>query len=238
MVYEFKFKDFVGKEFNKNPLTYLKKEENMKSKAIVLMVAALFVFTGCSTMSKRAKCACVGAAAGAAVGGTAGAIIGDMGPTHDNRLGGGIIGGAAGALIGGITGYLVCKDEPKPEPVAAAAPVCDKIVINSVQFDFDKAEIKPEYYPILDEAAAALQKPECASKNVTIEGNTCNMGPEKYNAKLSEKRAAAAKDYLVGKGLAAERFTAVGNGEANPIADNKTKKGRMMNRRVEFKVAE
>jgi outer membrane protein OmpA-like peptidoglycan-associated protein len=210
----------------------------MKSKAIVLMVAALFVFTGCSTMSKRAKCACVGAAAGAAVGGTAGAIIGDMGPTHDNRLGGGIIGGVAGAVIGGVTGYLVCKEEPKPEPVKVEEPKCDKLVINSIQFDFDKAVIKPEFYPILDEAAAELQKPACAKKNVSIEGYTCNMGPEKYNVKLSQKRAAAAKQYLVDKGLAAERFTTVGNGEANPIADNKTKKGRMMNRRVEFKVAE
>lgn len=210
----------------------------MKSKAIVLMVAVLFVFTGCSTMSKRAKCACVGAAAGAAVGGTAGAVIGDMGPTHDNRLGGGIIGGVAGAVIGGVTGYLVCKEEPKPEPVKVEEPKCDKLVINSVQFDFDKAVIKPEFYPILDEAAAELQKPACAKKNVTIEGNTCNMGPDKYNVKLSEKRAAAAKQYLVDKGLSADRFTAVGNGEANPIADNKTKKGRAMNRRVEFKVAD
>jgi len=161
-----------------------------------------------------------------------------MGPTHDNRLGGGIIGGAAGALIGGITGYLVCKEEPKPEPVKVEEPKCDKIVINSVQFDFDKAVIKPEYYPILDEAAAELQKPACAQKQVTIEGYTCNMGPEAYNAKLSQRRADAAKQYLVDKGLAAERFTAVGNGEANPIAENTTKKGRMMNRRVEFKVAE
>ncbi len=152
--------------------------------------------------------------------------------------GGGIIGGVAGALIGGVTGYLVCKEEPKPVPPVAAAPACDKIVINSVQFDFDKAVIKPEFYPILDEAAAELQKPACAKKNVTIEGNTCNMGSEKYNMKLSEKRAAAAKQYLVDKGLSADRFTAVGNGEANPIADNKTKKGRMMNRRVEFKIAE
>jgi outer membrane protein OmpA-like peptidoglycan-associated protein len=241
MVYEFKFKESLGKEMHKNPLTYLKKEENMKSKAIVLMVAALFVFTGCSTMSKRAKCACVGAAAGAAVGTGAGMIVGHNWHNPINpsqRTAGGIIGGVAGAVIGGVTGYLVCKEEPKPEPVKVEEPKCDKLVINSIQFDFDKAVIKPEFYPILDEAAAELQKPACAKKNVTIEGYTCNMGPEKYNMKLSAKRAAAAKQYLVDKGLSADRFTTVGNGEANPIADNKTKKGRMMNRRVEFKVAE
>lgn len=215
----------------------------MKSKAIILMVAALFMFTGCAGMSKRAKCACVGAATGAAVGTTAGLIIGHNwhnGASPSQRTPGGIIGGVAGAVIGGVTGYLVCKEEPVPPPPApvAEAPKCDKIVINSVQFDFDKAQIKPEFYPVLDEAAAELQKPACADKQVSIEGYTCDMGPESYNQKLSEKRAAAAKQYLVDKGLSADRFTAVGNGEANPIADNKTKKGRMMNRRVEFNVAD
>ena len=210
----------------------------MKSKAIILMVAALFVFTGCSTMSKRAKCACVGAAAGAAVGATTGIIIANQGVDPDSKFAGSLIGGGSGALLGGIIGFLVCKEEPKPAPMKVEEPKCDKIVINSVQFDFDKSVIKPEFYPVLDEAAAELQKPACAKKNVTIEGNTCNIGSDKYNQKLSERRAAAAMKYLVGKGLSAERFTAVGNGEKNPIADNKTKKGRAMNRRVEFKVAD
>jgi len=210
----------------------------MKSKAIILMVAALFVFTGCSTMSKRAKCACVGAAAGAAVGATTGIIIANQGVDPDSKFAGSLIGGGSGALLGGIIGFLVCKEEPRPAPMKVEEPKCDKIVINSVQFDFDKSVIKPEFYPVLDEAAAELQKPACAKKNVTIEGNTCNIGSDKYNQKLSERRAAAAMKYLVGKGLSAERFTAVGNGEKNPIADNKTKKGRAMNRRVEFKVAD
>jgi len=214
----------------------------MKSKAIVLMVAVLFVFTGCAGMSKRAKCACVGAAAGAAVGTTAGWIVGHNwhnGASNPQSTPGAWIGGAAGAIIGGVTGYLVCKEEPiPPAPVRVEEPKCDKLVINSVQFDFDKSVIKPEFYPILDEAAAELQKPACAKKNVTIEGNTCNMGSDKYNQKLSERRASAAKQYLVGKGLSADRLTAVGNGEKNPIADNKTKKGRQMNRRVEFKIAD
>lgn len=208
----------------------------MKQKVMCVLIIAAFAFTGCSAMSKRTKCACVGAAAGAAVGATAGAIIGDMGPTHDNRLGGGIIGGVAGAVIGGATGFLVCKEDPKPQPqqVKVEEPKCDKIVINSVQFDFDKAVIKPEFYPILDEAAAELQKPACAGRNVAIEGNTCNMGSDSYNMKLSERRALAAREYFVEKGLAVDRFTVKAQGESNPMADNKTKKGRAINRRVEF----
>lgn len=210
----------------------------MRTKVGVLLVVALFMVSGCSTMSKRAKCACVGAAAGAAVGATAGAIIGDAGSTHDNRLGGGIIGGAAGAIIGGVTGYLVCKEEPKPPaPVAKPEPpkpVEEKIVLNGVQFDFDKAVIKKEYYPVLDEAASVLQKH--GAKQVMIEGHTCSIGTEKYNMKLSDRRAVAVKNYLVKKGISSDRLSTKGYGESQPVADNKTKKGREMNRRAELKV--
>lgn len=210
----------------------------MKQKVLCVVIIAAFAFTGCASMSRRAKCACVGAAAGAAVGATAGLIIGHDMNLHRNAnmAGGGIIGGVAGAVIGGVTGYLVCKDEPKPVPqpvpVKVEEPTCDKIVLNSVQFDFDKAVIKPEFYPVLDEAASELQK--CTKKNVVIEGNTCNMGSDSYNMKLSERRARAAETYLVEKGLGADRFTVKAQGESNPIADNKTKKGRAINRRVEF----
>lgn len=209
----------------------------MKAKGLVVLVMALFLAAGCSSMSKRTKCACVGAATGAAIGATAGAVIGDMGHSHDNRLGGGLIGGAAGAIIGGVTGYLVCKEEPKPAPVQEPpkpAPVAEKIVLNGVQFDFDKAVVKPEYYPVLDEAANVLQKHR--DKKVMIEGHTCSIGSEKYNLKLSERRAEAVKRYLVNKGIAPDRLMTKGYGESQPIADNKTKQGRKMNRRAELKV--
>ena len=211
----------------------------MKQKAICILIIAAFAFTGCSTMSRRAKCACVGAAAGAAVGTTAGLLVGHNwhnGASPSQRTPGGIIGGVAGALIGGVTGYLVCKDEPKPQPapqpVKVEEPKCDKLVLNSVQFDFDKSVIKPEFYPVMDEVAGELQK--CSKKNVVIQGNTCSMGSDSYNMKLSERRALAAKKYLVDKGLGPDRFTVKALGKTNPIADNKTQKGREMNRRVEF----
>lgn len=208
----------------------------MKAKGLIIMGLALMLASGCSSMSKRTKCACVGAATGAAIGATAGAVIGDIGKTHDNRLGGGLIGGAAGAIIGGVTGYLVCKEEPKPAPPVAQPPkpVEEKIVLNGVQFDFDKAVIKKEYYPVLDEAVSVLQKH--GDKQVSIEGHTCSIGTEQYNMKLSQRRADAVKKYLVGKGISAGRLTTIGYGESQPVADNKTKEGRKMNRRAELKV--
>ena len=69
-----------------------------------------------------------------------------------------------------------------------------------------------------------------------FQGYTDNTGSEKYNQKLSQKRADAVRDYLVAKGIAASRLTAVGYGEANPIMDNKTATGRAFNRRIVFKV--
>jgi outer membrane protein OmpA-like peptidoglycan-associated protein len=79
---------------------------------------------------------------------------------------------------------------------------------------------------------------ENAGVNVTIEGHTDNTGNDKINQKLSEQRAAAAKAYLVSKGIDASRMTTVGYGATKPIADNKTAEGRKMNRRVHFTINE
>jgi OmpA-OmpF porin, OOP family len=72
--------------------------------------------------------------------------------------------------------------------------------------------------------------------NVTATGHTDNTGDAKFNQTLSEKRAAAAKDYLVSKGVDASRISTEGKGESDPIADNKTDAGRKKNRRVQFRI--
>ena len=216
----------------------------MKQKVLCVLIIAAFAFTGCSSMSKRTKCACVGAAAGAAVGATAGAVIGHQGHTS-NKVGGGIIGGVAGALIGGTTGFLLCKEEVKPVEAAPLKPVVkplakvekppvviEKIVLNSIRFDFDKAVIKPEFYPVLDEGVSMLkQHPD---KKVSIEGHTDWIGTEKYNMGLSLRRANSVKAYLIRKGISENQLSVTGFGKENPVADNRTNDGRRMNRRVEF----
>ena len=168
----------------------------MKTKWLVLLVMALFIATGCSSMSKRAKCASVGAATGAAVGATVGGIIGHNNSGAHVRTEGAIIGGGVGAIVGGVAGYLICKDEPapappvvEPAPAPKPAPAPAKIILNGVQFDFNKAVIKAEYSPVLDAAASALQKQ--GDKKVMITGYTCSMGPDAYNQKLSEKRCSS-----------------------------------------------
>ncbi len=108
-------------------------------------------------------------------------------------------------------------------------------LIENVYFDFDKSNIKSEFYAPLVEIADVMKKnPDIT---VRIEGNTDNIGTEKYNEKLGEKRAMAAKQYLVDQGIAADRLSTASFGYSMPAATNETEWGRAKNRRDEFKWA-
>jgi len=112
--------------------------------------------------------------------------------------------------------------------------VSEKWVLVGVNFDSNSSKFTPESYPILYDAAKTLLKnPDL---KVEIQGFTDNIGAEGYNKKLSQKRADIVKNYLISKGISANRLNAVGYGESNPVADNKTSDGRAMNRRIEFKM--
>ncbi|MEZ4368853.1 MAG: OmpA family protein, partial [Kofleriaceae bacterium] len=71
---------------------------------------------------------------------------------------------------------------------------------------------------------------------VRIEGHTDSQGKDADNLRLSQRRADAVRDYLIGKGIDGDRMVAKGYGETIPIADNRTKGGREINRRVEFQI--
>jgi OmpA-OmpF porin, OOP family len=120
---------------------------------------------------------------------------------------------------------------PAPEP--KPAPVEEVIVFRSVHFDFDKSNIKPEFAPVLKEAAEMIKARP--GRTVVVEGHTCNIGPAVYNQGLSERRAASVRTFLVNEGVAAERLKTVGYGLTNPKYDNKTREGRSLNRRVELR---
>jgi len=106
-------------------------------------------------------------------------------------------------------------------------------VCKDLKFDFDKWDIKPQYYPCLNEEVDYLKSmPEM---KVEIQGHTDNVGGQEYNQNLSEKRAMAVMNYLVSKGIAEDRLSIKGFGFSKPIARNDTAEGRAMNRRVQFK---
>jgi outer membrane protein OmpA-like peptidoglycan-associated protein len=105
----------------------------------------------------------------------------------------------------------------------------------SVQFDQESAVLLPESFGLLDVVVRIVQAhPEIM--RLRVEGHTDKLGSKRENLELSQQRAAAVRDYLVSKGVAAERLEAVGYGEDRPIASNKTKEGREKNRRVAFTV--
>ncbi len=125
----------------------------------------------------------------------------------------------------------VTKEIVVEKPVEKAQ---DRWVLVGVNFEFNSTKLLPESYPILFYAVQSLiQNPEL---KVEIQGYTDNIGSEKLNMQLSEKRAGAVRDYLVARGISRDRLTIVGLGAANPVADNKTADGRALNRRIEFKI--
>ena len=213
---------------------------SVRRKLFAATLCAFFVaMLGCASPPQPWVCATVGGL----LGGGGGWAIGNETPAPDGKEE--AIYGGAGAILGASTGYLICramqKEEappppppaPPPAPRAAPppAPVEEKIVLRGVNFDFDKADIRPDAAVILDEAASLLGE---SSGNVSVGGHTDSVGADAYNQSLSERRAAAVKDYLAGKGVDSSRLSTAGYGESNPIASNDTADGRALNRRVEL----
>ncbi|MBL7737673.1 MAG: OmpA family protein [Chitinophagaceae bacterium] len=109
-----------------------------------------------------------------------------------------------------------------------------KFDAGKVQFVTGSATLTKVAMAELDKGAKIMQ--EHPTLNVSVEGHTDNTGTPALNQKLSEKRAAAVKAYLVKKGVSADRLTTAGYGQTQPVGDNKTSAGRAANRRVEFKI--
>ncbi|NNE43565.1 MAG: OmpA family protein, partial [Gemmatimonadetes bacterium] len=109
----------------------------------------------------------------------------------------------------------------------------DDLVLQGVNFEYNSAVLLPESKLVLDRVAGSLKAwPEI---RVEVGGHTDSQGSDAYNRKLSARRAASVRDYLVSRGVAAEQLTSAGYGETQPIADNTTDTGRAKNRRVELR---
>ena len=127
---------------------------------------------------------------------------------------------------------------PPPLPVKKAPKVIDRLVLH-VNFDFDKSTVRKEDVADLQNAIDFVKK--YPGYEISIEGHTDSRGSDKYNQALSERRAAAVKNYLLKHGMIdtqKDNIVTKGHGESNPIADNKTEKGRFENRRVEILILE
>ncbi len=106
-------------------------------------------------------------------------------------------------------------------------------ILDQVFFRTNRAIIRRKSYRLLNNVASVLNG-HSELRKIRIEGHTDSRGNDNYNLKLSQRRADAVRDYLIKKGVAAERLEAVGYGETQPIETNETREGRASNRRVVF----
>lgn len=119
---------------------------------------------------------------------------------------------------------------------ASADDLVRALNLQIINFATDSSEIPAENQEILDLAAAKLSAlPEATLK---IIGHTDNQASHEYNQQLSEKRATAVRDYLVSKGVPAERLSVQGASYDHPVASNATEQGRFQNRRIEFTLSQ
>ena len=222
------------------------------------LILVTSVLTGCAGLQKTdwPLCAAGGALSGAAIGAFQsasvaagfGAAVGVMAGAYCWVHGDGDDDGD-----GVLNSRDKCPDTPKGTPVDAtgcpivtpapepmAAPVVlpkeGIITIRDVHFEFNKATLTPGDKQQLDMVATTL-KTEAPNVQLHVSGHTDSVGGDAYNQKLSQKRAQSVTDYLVSAGIPRASFASVeGDGEARPVADNKTADGRALNRRVEIKI--
>ena len=144
-------------------------------------------------------------------------------------------------------GYIIYSENftltesPGTEPYKKNVPMDKfrkdvKFVLKNIFFATDKFDLQPESEIELDRLVKVLEtNPKL---KIEVGGHTDNQGSESHNLTLSDNRAKAVRDYLISKGIAADRLTSKGYGQSVPIATNDTPEGRRQNRRTEFTIVD
>lgn len=199
---------------------------------------------GCANMDETQRTT----ATGAAVGAVAGALLG--GVTAGGHTGRSAATGAAlGAALGAGGSYLWSRHMQEQKAAMEQATQGTGIGVtqtadnqlkldipSDLSFDSGRYDIKPALHAVLDRFATTLNQNPVTT--IRIVGHTDNVGSDAVNNPLSVNRAAATRDYLIGRGVASNRISIDGRGSHEPIADNATAAGKAKNRRVEIFVAE
>lgn len=208
----------------------------MTKAMVVLAMAGTILFSSCSTwqgMNNTKKGAVIGTGGGAAAGAAIGKAAGNT-----------ALGAIIGAAVGGTAGVLIGKkmdkqaEEIKNEvPNATVERVGEGINVtfnSGVLFGFDKSDLTSQAQSNIQELANVLNK--YPDTQVRVEGHTDDTGADAYNYSLSERRAKAVANYLISRGVAANRVQTFWYGETQPKVANDSEANRAQNRRVEFAI--
>jgi outer membrane protein OmpA-like peptidoglycan-associated protein len=173
-----------------------------------------------------------GAAIGAASGAVLGAVLGEG--ELDEILAGAAIGAGIGA---GIGAYMDRQEEKLGQiPGTTVERVSEDMILvhfeSDVLFEVDSSVLGAAARSSLDQAASVFN--EYPKTAIIAQGHTDSTGSETYNQELSERRAEAVMNHLIGRAVDAARITAVGYGEGYPIASNDSAADRSLNRRVDL----
>lgn len=204
---------------------------------LLILCGCAFFVGGCAQTQEAMKTDTgKGVAIGAATGALAGAIIGHQ---SGHKGAGAAIGAAAGAAVGGAIGYKMDQQKKELEqiPNTTVEQKEDRLVVtmsNAILFDVNSTALKPASQSTLVQMADVMVR--YPDSDIIVAGHTDSTGSERYNQDLSERRATAVRNYLITKGVAAGRITAIGFGETMPVASNDTASGREQNRRVEVEI--
>ncbi len=211
-------------------------------RATILAAASSLVLAACTTLDpytgeERTARATTGAAIGAVAGAAIGVATGsDSRDRRKRALIGAGIGGLSGAAVGG---YMDRQEAALREQLQGTGVSVtrqgDEIILNmpgNVTFGFDSADLRSEFFDVLDSVALVLD--EYDQTLVEVAGHTDSTGSASYNQGLSERRAATVGRYLENRGVDRRRIATAGFGEDYPIASNETEAGRQANRRVEL----
>ena len=197
----------------------------------ILLITAL-ALGSCKSLNKTQKGVLIGAGAGGVVGAGVGKAL-------NNTALGAIIGATVGGVAGGIIGRRM--DEQAKEiqkiPGADVKRVGEGINVtfeSGVLFATNSANLNMPAKDNLAKLTDVLNK--YPDTYVRVEGHTDNTGTTDYNLGLSEKRAKEVSDYLVLKGVKADRIKTAWYGESQPKSSNETEAGKALNRRVEFSI--
>jgi outer membrane protein OmpA-like peptidoglycan-associated protein len=196
-------------------------------------LAALASISACASLSQKEKGAIIGASTGAAVG----AAVGNAnGSTAKGAIIGAAVGGAAGAVIGHQMDQQA-KEIKQQIPGAVVERVGEGLQVtfeSGLLFPYDSDVLTPAAQQNLATFASSLDK--YPGTDIVIVGHTDSNGSDAYNLTLSERRANAAVNYLVSRGVDRARLRAAGRGETEPVASNDSDAGRQQNRRVEMAI--